>query len=392
MKIAIFVQWMLCGGVENALIALTKKIAEFGNDITIYMILEKGDFVKKIPEQVCKKQIPMSEKVRRSIPVGGSKVAIRESFYKHQYQKAVYWTVRHIVNKEKFAELNVNFDKIPKLQQHYDIAVNYHIHSPFLVRYLFEKVSADKKFTWIHNDFETTQYDVRVLKKYLDCINRFYGVSQKLVDEFVKIFPEYENKTEVALNIVPIEEIKKKAELEYPKEFLGLSQNITKILTVGRLEEQKGYDIALSVCKNLVEENLKIEWFVLGEGTLKEKLKSESKKLGIEKYFHFVGVKMNPYPYFKNCDIYVQTSKHEGYCTTITEAKVFYRPIVTTDVAGVREQIRDGVSGDISKISVNSVDENLKRLIKDKKRQEQYIEELKKEIILDSPEWLEIFR
>ncbi len=60
MKIAIFVQWMLCGGVENALIALTKKIAEFGNDITIYMILEKGDFVKKIPEQVCKKQIPMS--------------------------------------------------------------------------------------------------------------------------------------------------------------------------------------------------------------------------------------------------------------------------------------------------------------------------------------------
>ena len=82
--------------------------------------------------------------------------------------------------------------------------------------------------------------------------------------------------------------------------------------------------------------------------------------------------------------------KHKTFA--LTEAKVFYRPIVTTDVAGVREQIRDGVSGDISKISVNSVDENLKRLIKDKKRQEQYIEELKKEVILDSPEWLEIFR
>ena len=85
----------------------------------------------------------------------------------------------------------------------------------------------------------------RILKKYLDCIDQFYGVSKKLVDEFIKIFPEYENKTKVALSIVPIEEIKEKAELEYPKEFLGLSQNITKILTVGRLEEQKGYDIAL---------------------------------------------------------------------------------------------------------------------------------------------------
>lgn len=47
MKIAIFVQWMLCGGVENALIALTKKIAEFGNDITIYMIFGKRGFCKK---------------------------------------------------------------------------------------------------------------------------------------------------------------------------------------------------------------------------------------------------------------------------------------------------------------------------------------------------------
>ena len=50
-------QWMLCGGVENSLIELVKKIEESGNDITIYMILEKGDFVKKIPEQVCKKQV-----------------------------------------------------------------------------------------------------------------------------------------------------------------------------------------------------------------------------------------------------------------------------------------------------------------------------------------------
>jgi Glycosyltransferase len=392
MKIAFFVQWMLCGGVENSLIELVKKIEESGNDITIYMILEKGEFVKKIPTQIHKSKIPMPEKVRKSIPIGGTKIVIRESLDKHQYQKVVYWGIKHIVNKEKFAELNVNFDKIPKLQQHYDIAVNYHIHSPFLVRYLSEKVNADKKLTWIHNDFKTTQYNIKILKRYLDDINIFYGVSQKLVDEFTNIFPEYVNKTKVALNIVPIEEIKKKADLEYPKEFLKLSQNITKILTVGRLEEQKGYDIALNVCKKLVEENLKIEWFALGEGTLKEKLISESKKLGIEKYFHFVGVRMNPYSYFKNCDIYVQTSRHEGYCTTITEAKVFYRPIVTTDVAGAREQIIDGISGDVADIEIDSVVEKLRRLIKEKERQKHYMEYLKKENKVDCSEWLKVFK
>lgn len=391
MKIAFFVQLMLCGGVENSLIELVKKI-EFGNDITIYMILEKGEFVKKIPTQIHKKKIPMPEKVRKSIPVGGTKIAIRENLDNHQYQKAVYWSIKHIFNKEKFAELNVNFNKIPKLQQHYDIAVNYHIHSPFLVRYLSEKVSADKKLTWIHNDFESTQYNIRILKKYLDGINGFYGVSKKLIDEFIEVFPEYKNKTEVALNIVPIDEIKKKAELEYPKEFLGISQNITKILTVGRLEEQKGYDIALSVCKHLIEENLKIEWFVVGEGTLKGKLKSESKRLGIEKYFHFLGVKMNPYPYFKNCDIYVQTSRHEGWGITITEAKIFSKPIVTTNFAGAREQIKDGISGDVADICVASVLEKLRRLIKEKERQKHYMEELKKENMIDCFDWLKVFK
>lgn len=42
-RIAFFVQWMLCGGVENALIALSNKLIENGNDVTIYA------FAAKIP-------------------------------------------------------------------------------------------------------------------------------------------------------------------------------------------------------------------------------------------------------------------------------------------------------------------------------------------------------
>ena len=38
-RIAFFVQWMLCGGVENALIALSNKLIENGNDVTIYVII-----------------------------------------------------------------------------------------------------------------------------------------------------------------------------------------------------------------------------------------------------------------------------------------------------------------------------------------------------------------
>lgn len=114
--------------------------------------------------------------------------------------------VKHKLNNKLFAELNTRLDKIPDLKEKYDIAVNFHIHSPFLVWYLSEKVIADRKYAWIHNDFETTHYDIKALKKYLICINQFFAVSDQVKEEFVKILPEFLPKTTTALNIIPIED------------------------------------------------------------------------------------------------------------------------------------------------------------------------------------------
>lgn len=390
-RIAFFVQWMLCGGVENALIALSNKLIENGNDVTIYVIVEKGEFIKKISPKVRLKKIPMPEKLRNSIPVGGTKVTVRECLEKKEYFRAAEFLVKHKMNKCPFAELNVNLEKIPQLEEKYDIAVNFHIHSPFLVWYLSERANADVKLAWIHNDFETTQYDIRSLMQYLECIDVFYGVSNKLAQEFTAILPEYRDRTQVALNIVPVNEIMKKAEECHPKEFDKGSTQKLKILTVGRLEEQKGYDIAIEVCRKLVEQNLEIEWFVLGDGTLQAELEAEIRKCGIEDCFHLLGARMNPYPYFKNCDIYVQPSKHEGYGIAVAEAKLFHRPIVATDFAGAKEQIVDGVSGDIADIDADSVLHKLERLIKEPERRERYSQKLAEEVITEDPAWVSVF-
>lgn len=390
-RIAFFVQWMLCGGVENALIALSNKLIENGNDVTIYVITEKGEFIKKIPPKVKVKKIPMPEKLRNSIPVGGTKVTVRECLEKKEYFRAAKFLVKHKMNKCPFAELNVNLEKIPQLVEKYDIAVNFHMHSPFLVWYLSERINADVKLTWIHNDFETTQYDIRLLKQYLECVDVFYGVSNKLVQEFVAILQEYQDRTQVALNIVPVNEIIRKAEECYPEEFAEVSTPKLKILTVGRLEEQKGYDIAIEVCKKLIEHEMPIDWFVLGDGTQRIQLETKIKKLKLENHFHLLGVKTNPYPYFKNCDIYVQPSRHEGYGIAIAEAKLFHRPIIATDFAGAKEQIVDGVSGDIADIDASNVLHKLERLIKEPERREKYSQKLAEEIIEEDPAWVSVF-
>ena len=68
-------------------------------------------------------------------------------------------------------------------------------------------------------------------------------------------------------------------------------------------------------------------------------------------------------PYYKDCDIYVQPSIHEGYCLTLAEAKVINKIIISTDFSGAREQFENYKNGTIVNNSVESfVDSILKNI------------------------------
>lgn len=372
-RIAFFVQHMLCGGVENSLIALSKVLYREGYEVTIYMISKTGEFIDRIPDGVVYKSIPLPKSIERILPVGGTKLTVKKNLKGHHYIRAAINLKNHIFGKSKFAELNVNFNSIPILNEEYDIAVNFHMHSPFLVRYLSEKVQANRKLTWIHNDFYTTKYDIKALKGYLECCEGFYAVSEKLKDEFISILPEYKEKTDIIYNIVPIDEIIERANEEDTPEYNNVSENNLIFLSVGRLEYQKGYDLAVRVCKKLVEKELKFKWFILGDGSERRKIEKEIENQELQNTMFILGIKMNPYPYFKNCDIYIQTSRHEGYVTTVTEAKVFNRPIICTDVSGAREQIEDGVTGFVVDFNIDEIVEKIYLLSKDNSLRNSFI-------------------
>ena len=87
--------------------------------------------MNKVSDSVHLKAIPMDTNLRTKIPVGGTKITVRECLDEHKYWEALQFVIKHNLNKNEFAELNVNLDEIPELKEHYDIAVNYHMHSPF---------------------------------------------------------------------------------------------------------------------------------------------------------------------------------------------------------------------------------------------------------------------
>jgi glycosyltransferase involved in cell wall biosynthesis len=117
--------------------------------------------------------------------------------------------------------------------------------------------------------------------------------------------------------------------------------------------------------KLLKDEGIQARWYVLGEGEARASLRRLIRKLGLEQDFLLLGSTDNPYPYYKQADIYVHASRHEGKSIAIQEAMYLGCPVVLSDCSGNREQITNGVEGVMCDLSAKSIAEHVKMLIQD---------------------------
>lgn len=183
------------------------------------------------------------------------------------------------------------------------------------------------------------------------------------------------DKTDVIYNIINNEQI-----YNWADEYKAFEDNFDgiRILTVGRLTKQKRTDIIPKIIYTILENRFNIRWYVVGDGEERENIINEIKVLGLEERLILVGTKNNPYPYFKECDIYVQPSRHEGYCLTLAEAKRFNKPIVTTNFVGAVEQIKNNETGLIVRFDEREIEESIIKIIEDDKLRDKFILNLNK--------------
>lgn len=92
--------------------------------------------------------------------------------------------------------------------------------------------------------------------------------------------------------------------------------------------------------------------------------------------FYATWKKLNPYPYIKNCDIYVQTSIKEGFGLTVSEAKILRKPIVCTNFPTAKEIINHNVDGLLVEKNINGIYKGIKKYLDDVKFRQQIIKKL----------------
>lgn len=342
-KILILLPHMICGGVEKALLALIHELPKDEYAISVRVVKSEGDFVSLIPEYVDYGEIPLGNRVREGLMLGGIKSSLKHYAEKVQLINLAKVTMK-ILKKDPLATLICGFNTVEELEEIYDVAICFHIHMPFIVRYVAEKVKANIKCAWIHNDFAMSGFNVKQIRNSLDCYNHYFTVSEQLLDEFISIFPEYKEKSSVAHNIVSEAYIRSSLTETDVREY---SRDSINLLTIGRLDKQKGYDLAVEACSILKKKGHQFNWYVLGNGVEESNIINMIKEYGVQECFHLLGIRINPYPYIDQCDIYVQPSKHEGYGIAVAEARMLNKPIVCTDFTGARDQIITGQTGSI---------------------------------------------
>lgn len=117
--------------------------------------------------------------------------------------------------------------------------------------------------------------------------------------------------------------------------------------TVGRLYPQKNHQLFLDAARILVEkiEDEDLKFLIIGEGPLKDELKSYAKKLGIDGKVIFTGSRDDVPDLLPMMDVFALTSNWEGLSNAIMEAMASGLPCVVTDVGGNSELVVDGETG-----------------------------------------------
>lgn len=240
-----------------------------------------------------------------------------------------------------------------------------------------QKINADHKVAWLHNDFYASKFNPLPYAEEFSNCERIFGVSQQVVDEFKELFPDLGDRVFLFHNIVPVEQVRMQAKEFYPEEYEKSNQAGKHIiLSIGGLDYQKGFDVAIESAAILRMKKLNFDWWILGEGAEEAKLKNEIAEKGLEDYVHLIGTRKNPYPYIANTEIYVQPSRHEGYGIAVEEARILQRPIVVTDFAGAREQLVHNESGYIVRCNQNELSGAIEKLVRDTEKQRAFSERL----------------
>ncbi|KRM78498.1 hypothetical protein FC84_GL000755 [Lapidilactobacillus dextrinicus DSM 20335] len=223
---------------------------------------------------------------------------------------------------------------------------------------------------WVHNEFHelsklgSSYRSIEELQQTYQRFDQTVFVSQTARQALLSLIDLPEEKTKVLYNPLDMKQVLKHVAVD--KKIPLTTEQPIKLITIGRLSYQKGYDRLLPIMAKLIhEDGLRVTLDILGVGENLNKLKKQVLNLDLAATVNFLGFVKQPYTHLAQADMFVCSSRYEGYSTVVTEATLLGLPVVTTDCSGMSEILQD--TGVITANQEEALYRGLKKVLSDRK-------------------------
>lgn len=349
------------GGIAKALVNLINEIYT-DYDITLLLFAKTGQYLSEIPDSV---KIIKSNFIFELI--GKSQFEFKKNFFLYLI-RAFLVILTKIFGFSFTIKLMLLTAK--KFEHYYDYAISFH-HGPQkrsfyggCNEFVLYKIDAKQKIGFIHADYIKSGLNTKHNKKLYLKFDKIATVSNGCKNQVLMCIPEISNKMYVVKNCTNYNLINKLIN----EENIQFDRTFFNIITVSRLSEEKGLLRAVEVIYELIKQNYKIKYHIIGDGPLREKLIYQIKYFNLENYIYLYGNQINPYKYMKNADLFLLPSFHEAAPLVIDEAIAVGIPILTTNTISATEMIYKSKYGWVCDNSKEGIKEYIIRIMNNKEQ------------------------
>ena len=169
------------------------------------------------------------------------------------------------------------------------------------------------------------------------CVSR--GVAD-FMEQSVGLDPR---KTTVIPNAVDLETFQQASPVDVTE--FGIPSGSRVLITIGRLEYQKGIDVLLDAAPAVVSRFTDVHFLIVGDGPDRVALERQAERAGLISRVHWAGFQSDVPRLMASSVGLVLPSRWEGMPNVVLEAMAAGKPVVATEVEGTRELIRPGING-----------------------------------------------
>ena len=356
-KLLFVIDSLECGGAEKSLVSLLSLLDYRRYDVHLLMFSPTGMYLSLLPEQVnILPELPYMRYCRE-----GGRPKLRWCL--SRVQTALWLRMQPKYHGSRLHSSQIYWKYVSPalapLPGIYDAAIAWGQGNP--VPYVAEKVQAKRKIAFINADYEAIGYNKWFDRPYYEACDWIAAVSAKLCDTIGGVYPDLRDRMRTIYDIrnQSLTEQMSMAFQPYTKE-----DGVPVLATVGRMAVQKGYDLAVGSGVLLKARGIPFRWYLIGDGPEYSRICTLIETSGLSDRMFAVGAKENPYPYVKHADVYVQTSRTEGYCLTLSEARGLHTPPVSTNFELVHEHIRNGENGLIVEMTPEAIADGIETMLR----------------------------